>query len=125
MCNYDLLFDGKKVGQVLTEEIGLYTEFRCKGKLPKNCVFRIKAAYENGSINLGICVPEKDGFTCFARVATKNLLGKNPVFRLVDAASEEKAPNFIPIDCQLPFSQIGKLPGARLEITDGCIGVII
>lgn len=112
---YQIIFDGNPVGSAEIRKEGMFYRITCRYHLPYKSVFRVLLNSSNHKFDLGVCVPDGNGFSCVTRIACNQLKGDNFSFSLNDGAKK----GGIPVAAGKPFVQLEKLNTARLCITNG------
>ncbi len=82
---YEVLYEDKCVGKVQVLRQGLYYQFFCRVRIPDSRVCRLVAQWEKAWENLGVPVPEGDGFSLDRKLPAKRMGKTAPIFRLVPA----------------------------------------
>ncbi len=82
---YEVLYEDKSVGKVQVLRQGLYYQFFCRARIPDSRVCRLVAQWEKAWENLGVPVPEGDGFSLDRKLPAKRMGKTAPIFRLVPA----------------------------------------
>lgn len=121
---YPILYNNMPVGFAEIAKEGLYYRFSCKCKLPGSAVYRVIVSNENAIRNLGVCVPDKEGFVLKTRVPKKYFTGKNFLFS-IDCKTEEKQEKAIPVFTGMAFAYLDQLEAAQLKIVNGQPSVVI
>ena len=118
---YEVMLNNAVAGKVQIDREGLYYKIQCRCVVPGDVVYRLQAIWDQGGENIGVVVPDGDGFVLNRRIPVK-YLPDDAVFQL-SASVDERKGKFVPISPEEPFSYIDQLENAFLEIQDGKIGV--
>ena len=142
---FEVLFDGNPVGKAEVVKQGLYyiISGRCRMNIPEMC--RLVVRWKDGWENLGIMLPEGDGFCLNKKIPVKHI-GAGPYSFVLVRLSESPEGILFPkyeepakemtiesiisggnadfgeeeeILEEKPFSRMGDLSDAHLEIRDG------
>lgn len=124
MQKMNVSLDGRVVGTVKIQKIGLYYQICCRCKLPAGKLYRLKAICERNTVDLGICVPLEDDFAVDKRIPVKYLNIGNITFHLI-ANGEESNDIFIPLETEKPFSNLQNIMDAKFERRDSVPGLLI
>lgn len=82
---YEVTYEDAPIGKAELRRNGLYGQISCRCKIPDSKLYRIIAAWAEGWLNLGIPVPDVDGFVLKKSVPMKRL-GKDKLrFVLINA----------------------------------------
>lgn len=119
---YEIMMDGIPVGQAQVEKEGLYYCFTCTCTPKNNGIHRIHVCDGVITRDLGICVPDGNGFRLFTRIPVKYLCEGKLSFKLVDTSRTQKA---VPVKEDEPFAYLGELDTARLQNTNGQPEIIL
>lgn len=112
------VFQGQDIiGSAGVKQEGLYFSFQCRCK-PKSDAIHIAMVENNGKkYDLGVCVPEQDGFTAYKRIAIKEF--KDMEFKFCIKEKEEVHTAPVDADENKPFPYLQDLDGAHLDLTSG------
>lgn len=122
--NYPVNFGGQAVGKVQVRRDGLYYCFFCRCRLSGDVVFRLAVTCGKRQENLGILVPDGDGFSLETRLAAKKLGGEELSFQLIPNRVVHPE-RFIPIYPEEPFAYLARLKDGYFSYRDGQPGVCI
>ena len=122
--SYDVHLGDQIIGAAQVEKQGLYYHFSCSCRLSGEVIYKIIAVCNDKQVNLGVCVPEGNGFGLQTRIPVK-YLGEGDVFFRAVPRHTELAEKFIPISPDEPFSYIDKLNKAYLSVRSGQVGVVV
>ena len=122
MKRYDIYLDDNLVGQAAVAEVGLFSEFSCICNFENTGPYRIKVAYEDRELDLGICVPEGNRFAINTKIPSKHLGKGDPRFRAV--GNRESSGDFTPIIVNEPFQHVAILDKGRFVLKDTCPGMV-
>lgn len=118
---YQITWNGSSVGNAELHKEGMFYRFLCRCRLPNKGLYRVIVTDGENKYDLGICVPEGNGYSCVARVPCNQLKGNNLSFALM--GSEEK--RGITIASGKPFAHLDKLNAARLHFANGLPEIMI
>ena len=141
---FEVCLGSNPAGKVQITRQGLYCRVVCRCHVPLEAVYRLYGVSEKGQENLGVVMPEGDGFLLDRRLPAKRLEGCTR-FMLWDGSEpepeavqeedaeemaeekleEEQAGVFVPIRPEEPFSYLQQLASACLEEQNGQIGAHI
>ena len=79
---------------------------------------------ENAIRNLGVCVPDKEGFVLKTRVPKKYFTEGNFLFS-IDCETEEKQEKAIPVFTGMAFAYLDQLEATQLKIVNGQPSIVI
>lgn len=122
--SFSVSIGGNAVGKVTVRTIGLYYQFLCRCHLSGEIIYRLKVTCGSIQQNLGILVPESEGFILNTKVAIKRIGEGEMSFTLVSQQEKERG-TFIPICPEEPFSYISRLKESFLIRQNGCLGIQI
>lgn len=143
--SFEVCLDSHPAGKVEIIRQGLYCRVVCRCHVPLDTVYRLYGVSEKGEENLGVVMPEGDGFLLDRRLPAKRLEGCTR-FLLSDGSEAEPMPEpeektketaeeaageeaqtgtFVPICPEEPFSYLHQLESAYLEEQNGQIGAHI
>ena len=119
---YEIIFGNKTVGNATVKKEGLYYKITCVCNPPSRKLHRITVGNGTTEIDLGICVPDENGFTLSARVPIKQLLGDNFLFSMVPndrrSAVSENLEGVL-VETGGVFDRLDQLQTARLRVING------
>ena len=121
---YEVYFGGNPVGKVQVIRQGLYYRFICRCKLEYDGVYRLAVLCGSSQMNLGVVIPEGDGFGLDKLIPCKHLEAGKPEFFLAPR-HESVSGKFVPISPEEPFYYIAKLKDAFLSQQNGQFGAIL
>lgn len=121
---YAVTFGQSEVGVVQVKREGLYWRFSCRCRITGEVVCRLVVQCGNARENLGIVVPQGDGFMLETRLPVKKLEKGTPRFFLVPR-HEVGEGTFVPLSPEEPFAYIERLKGAYFTRRYGQAGVVI
>ncbi len=125
---YEIVFGDKTVGKASVIKEGLYYKISCLCKPPDQKLYRIRVSDGMTEKDLGLCVPEENGFTLRASVPAKYLKGDSLLFTMVphDRKSTELEKQVgVFVQTGGSFSQLDKLRNARLRLINGQTMIVI
>ena len=108
---------GQSVGKVQLTRIGLFYELKCTCVLHDAGMWNLIMTGENGSVHLGLLIPENDGMQLQKRMPVKKMEIDKPIFSLSPREGGNKT--VIPIRSDLPFEYLHKLPDSSMVMVDG------
>ena len=118
------VYQGNRIaGKVQLIPQGLYVRVICRCRIEGEQVYRLFAVSGDHRENLGVPVPEGDGFLLDKRIPAKRLA--EGVRFLLSAGAGELNGKFVPICPEEPFLYIDRLKTAFLESEQGKIGIRI
>lgn len=138
---YEAYLGNRVAGKVRLRKDGLYCHILCRCELPRDTVYRLYGCTGISRENLGVLMPDGDGFLLDRRIPAKRLEGCTQ-FLLSDGseitelpkAEEKPEPEepmkpepgtFVPIRPEEPFGYLSHLESAFLEEQNGQIGINI
>jgi hypothetical protein len=121
---YELKFGGKVIGKVEAVREGLYYRFYCRCTLSGDVICRAMLEHDGKRENLGILVPEGDGFASRAKIPAKQLGDEEWRFLVVPNRGEESG-KYIPIKPEEPFAYIARLKEAYLRVHQGNVCAVL
>ena len=121
---YAVCFAYKPVGKVQLMQQGLYYRILCRCRIPLDQVCRLYAVSEGRKENLGVVVPEGDGFFLDRKIPAKRL-GTGKLQFVLSTGGGTKCGTFVPIKPEEPFLYIDRLKTAFLQSENGKIGIRI
>lgn len=122
--SYCVTVGGNHAGKVLVRRQGLYYHFSCRCRLHCDTIYRLVVSCGNHRENLGILVPDGDGFILQTKLPVKKLGEGDLSFTLV-AKQESVAGTFVPIHPEEPFAYIARLKESFLILRNGQPGIYI
>lgn len=121
---YEVYFGNQSAGKVQLIRQGLYYRVICRCRVPGDQVFRLYAVQGNRRENLGVVIPDGDGFSLDKKIPAKNLIEEKIRF-ILSSAEKVPAGRFEPISPEEPFLYIDRLKTAFLLSEHGKIGIRI
>lgn len=121
---YEVFFGGNPVGKVQVIQQGLYYRFICRCRLEWDGVYRLSVLCAGAQRNLGVVVPEGDGFGLDKLIPCKHLEEGKPEFFLAPR-HDSVSGKFVPISPEEPFYYIAKLKESFLTQQNGKLGILI
>ena len=79
---YEVYLGNQSAGKVQLIRQGLYYRVICRCRVPGDQVFRLYAVQGNRRENLGVVIPDGDGFSLDKKIPAKNLAGEKIRFIL-------------------------------------------
>ena len=119
---YSVFSGGEEVGKVWVQRRGLYYRICCRCALTGTVPFKLVASSADNTADLGLCVPQGEGFGVDTSIPIKRLGEGDLSFRLMP---RHKSPEerFIPISPNEPFRYISQLQRAHLAKRNGAVGI--
>jgi len=112
------------VGKVQVTRLGLYYRIVCRCQIDGDMVYRLYAVTGNIRENIGVVVPDGDGFILEKKIPVKRIGDAEVQYILSTGAGIDRG-TFVPIRPEEPFAYIERLKTAFLETENGQIGVHI
>ena len=122
--NYEVFFGNQQAGKVQVTRQGLYYRFVCRWKLTGDVVCRLYVSCGGQQENLGVVVPEGEGFGLDTRQSVKRFRAGEPSFSLVPK-NEMASGQFVPIIPEEPFAYIERLKTSFLVKKYGQMGFLL
>lgn len=122
---YEVFWGHEPVGKVQLMQKGLYCRVLCRCRLPEDQVLRLYAVQNGKQENLGVLVPEGEGFFLDKMIPAKRLGSGDTKFIVSSGMHSANAGRFVPISPEEPFLYIDRLKTAFLESEHGKIGIRI
>lgn len=119
---YEVDFAGRQAGKVQLLRQGLYVRIICRCTVPGDQVLRLYAVLGDKRENLGVVVPDGDGFLLDKKIPAKRL-GEGKLKFLLSSGSGQRPGKFVPICPEEPFFYIDRLKDAFLQSEHGKIGI--
>lgn len=121
MENYEITYNGNIVGWAKVTEEGLYCRIQCQVQTEQEKMYRIFLLCDSAKLDLGTCIKD----SCYYRVNTKIPCSKiSGTLRFLLVCPESETDHFIEIKEGALFLYLEKLPGSRLAVREGSIGII-
>lgn len=121
---YGVYFGAEQAGKVQVFREGLYYRFVCRCRLSGDVVCRLAVRCGDKQENLGVVIPQGDGFGLDKKIPVKHL-GEGPMEFFLAPKHDAVKGKFVPIYPEEPFSYIARLKDAFLESRNGQIGAVI
>ena len=121
---YEVHYDGTATGKVQMIRQGLYYRIICRCCLPDHLVCRLYAVWENGRENLGVVVPEGDGFVLDRKIPAKKL-SENGLHFILSTGYNKANGKLVKVCPEEPFLYIDRLKNAFLDTENGKISIRI
>lgn len=109
-------------GKVQVIRQGLYYKITCRCQINGDMIYRLYAVTGDKRENLGVVVPDGDGFVLEKKIPIKQIGEKEPQYILSMGAGFDRG-TFVPICPEEPFAYIDRLKTAFLETENGKIGI--
>ena len=122
--DYTVFFGNQQVGKVRVQRQGLYYSFHCRCRLTGDVVCRLYVSCGGRQENLGVVIPEGDGFGLDTRLPVKRFQEGEPSFSLIPK-HEEPSGRFVPIVPEEPFAYIERLKTSFLVKKYGQMGILL
>lgn len=114
---FKIVYDGNVIGSAKVIRKGLFYEISCFDTMQRP--HRIAVSVCQRTVDLGLSVPDKDGYRCFTRIPVKLLGDGEMEFRAMGVQ------RFIPVFEDKPFSCLHRLCDARFTCSGEDVGVLI
>ena len=121
---HEVLLGNRAVGKVRILHQGLYYHLTCHCQIPSDQIYLLYAVSNSTRENLGVLVPEGDGFLLDKKIPAKRLGGETLRFE-VSSGHSTRSGEFIPICPEEPFLYIDRLKTAFLQTEHGKVGIRI
>lgn len=121
---YPILHGDQPVGKAVVIRQGLYYCVTCRMQPEKPGIYRAELCCGKMVENLGIPVPEGDGFVVTRRIPASRVAGGAPEFRIFHKNMTLQG-RFVPISPEEPFGYLDRLKNAYLMRKGAKIGIII
>ena len=121
---YQVYDENVVVGKVQIIRQGLYYQIICRCSPGDDMVRRLYADQDGTRENLGVLVPEGDGFLLDRKIPVKKLSGERVRF-VLSTAGTKRAGKLVPVCPEEPFLYIDRLKNAFVETQSGkmCIRI--
>ena len=120
---YGVYFGKQCAGKVQVIRQGLYYRVICRCILTGDVICRLQASCGSNREDLGIVVPEGDGFGIDTKIPVKRLGEGTMAFELIPKHDAIKS-RFVPICPEEPFSYIARLKEGFLQRKHGQTGIV-
>ena len=110
--DYAVFFGNQQAGKVRVQRQGLYYSFHCRCRLTGDVVCRLYVSCGGRQENLGVVIPEGDGFGLDTRLPVKRFRDGEPSFSLIPKHEE-------------PFAYIERLKTSFLVKKYGQMGILL
>ncbi len=121
---YPVFFGHENVGKVQVLRQGLYYRFRCRCRMTGDVVCRLTVVCGDKRENLGVVVPDGDGFSLDKKYPVKHVGEGEMAFFLVPRHDQVQG-KFVPIYPEEPFAYIARLKDGFLAHQNGQVGVVL
>ena len=121
---FEVFLAGRPAGKVQLIRQGLYCRVVCRCVLPTDGVYRLYALGDQGRENLGVVVPDGEGFLLDKKIPAKRL-GEGKVQFLLSTGAPHLGGRFLPISPEEPFLYLDRLKNSFLESENGKVGIRI
>ena len=121
---YEVYLGNKQVGKVQIIQQGLYRRVICRCRMQDTGIYRLYAVFGGRQENIGVIVPDGEGWILDKKIPEKRLRGDIERFVLSDNRNVQHE-SFVAISPEEPFLYIDRLKNAFLESENGRIGVRI
>ena len=112
------------MGKVQLIRQGLYYRVICRCRCSDDQVRRLYAVWNDSRENLGVLVPEEDGFLLDRRIPAKHL-GSDGLKFILSSGGHCREGMLVPVSPEEPFAYIDRLKHAFLETENGKIQIRI
>ncbi len=120
----EIMLGGRSIGRAEVRREGLYYSFDCRCRLSGEVVYRLTARCGEKTENLGIPVPEGNGFVLRTRIPVKRL-GEGEITLRAEPKHTQLSGKFVPLSPEEPFRYLRRLQDAFLQVRDGQVGIVI
>lgn len=118
------MFGPSVSGKVQVLRQGLYYRVICHCRISGDVVCRLMVKTRDRQENLGVVVPEGDGFCLDKRISIKRMGEGKPEFFLLPK-HEKREGTFVPIYPEEPFGYIERLKDSFLAQKNGQTGILL
>ena len=118
--SFEVYLGDKPAGKLQITREGLYYRLLCRCQVPDEMVYRLFAVSDKERVNLGVVIPDGDGFTLERRIPAKQLQSGSRF--VLSARSDTEEGRFVPVYPEEPFTYISQLETAFLEVRAGQVG---
>lgn len=118
---FAVLYDGVPVGKAEIIQEGLYYRISCRYKLRTGALCRLIARWHGNWENIGIPVPEADGFVLVKKIPVKKLPLQDVSIHLIPAEEDPQrtvTPQETPADMMRTENETEAIPEERPIVTD-------
>ncbi len=115
---YEVCYGGVTAGKVQILKQGLYLRVVCRCQIPDGMVCRLYAQQDDRRENLGVLVPDGDGFLLDRKIPAKRLAGGELRFVLSSGRGTVRSDNTF-IYPEEPFRYMERLKAAFLQTDHG------
>jgi len=119
---FEVHYGNRAVGKVQLLRQGLYMRVICRCTVPGDQVLRLYAVWGDRRENLGVVVPDGDGFLLDKKIPAKRI-GNGTVKFVLSSGGGTRQGKFVPICPEEPFLYIDRLKNAFLQSEHGKIGI--
>ncbi len=116
----DLIWKDQVVGTAEAKRQGLYYKISCS--FDRTGYYELIVRAGEKKVNLGLCIPQGEGFGLVTRIPVKKIGGEPDGFFLLERGTGER---FAPVEEGKPFAHIGGLRMARFSEQEGREGVTL
>lgn len=110
--NYEIYLGQDAIGQVQVSREGLYYHFSACCRIESGGIFQLLGQWSGSSVQIGILVPEENGFCLETRIPLKRFPAGCPVFHVTPR--HHSAANEIPVYPEEPFQYLSRLRSAYM-----------
>ena len=121
---YDVFLNDHIVGQVSMRKEKLYYLIRCKCCFVLPGIYKISVTGSNGTVNLGTCIPVKDGYTLETRIPVKSIGEKGIEFKVLCPDGGDNL-NAVSVTDHQPFRYLYRLRGSTLVKQNGVNKIVL
>lgn len=122
--NYGVFFGNQQAGKVQVQRQGLYYRFICRCRISGEVMCRLYVSCGGEPVNLGVVVPEGEGFGLETRLPVKRFGEGEPSFSLIPKRDTCNG-QFAPIIPEEPFAYIERLKSSFLVRKYGQMGIML
>ena len=121
---YKIMLADQSIGTVIVKKEGLYYRFQCRCRLSGEIMYQLIVKCDETECNLGVFVPVENEFGIDTRLPIKKVGDGKFSFYAV-ARHPDITGKFVPIRADEPFSYLGKIQNAHLDVQNGVLGIVI
>ena len=121
---FNVTLNNEIVGSVCVTCVGLYMNFECSCRIPKDKIYRLHMNCCGKNFDLGICVPAESQFVVHKKIQAKQIPEGEKIFYL-ESGSQCKNCRFVAVSADAPFAHISMLEDANLYRHHDKYGIVI
>lgn len=119
---FSVLMENKKIGEVRVKKEGLYYSFYSFIRPVIKRLYKLMATCGAETMDLGVYVPNSDGFELFKKVPIRNFKDDEFTFSAVSKSNSE---NYIPVSEDQVFLSLELLENSRFVVRNGLSYIVI